>query len=111
MDVLAEDDVDPRDIPLGRDILHILHTVYPGWAWVVEIPRGQNIVNIRNLSACPRGTYGFRCHKDKLTAASLTRAIVMAGGEFLERFRMRRGAFREEEVKDRPKLIFEKPET
>lgn len=110
MDVIAEDDVDPRDIPLAKEILRTLLTCYPGWAWVVEIPAGQNIVKIKNLDACPRGSYGFMCHKDKLSGGSVTLSVMRAGGHFLERYNMPRTKFKEEFVKDRPKLYFEKPD-
>ncbi len=98
----------PRDWSLARDVRHILETHYPGWIWGVEIPEGQNVVIVRNLDCDPHGKYGMVLHRDKLDPT--LQKVVAAAGEFLERYRMRRGAYREEETDGRI-LVLEKPDT
>ena len=79
----------PEDVTLCGQIGHLLVSHYPDWDWRVEIPPDQNIVIIRNLTCDPRGKMGMVIHKDKL--GRTLKSVVMAGGEFLERFRMKRG--------------------
>ena len=98
----------PRDWSLARDVRYMLETHYPEWAWGVEIPPGQNVVIVRNLDCDPRGKFGFVLHRDKLDPT--LRRVVMAGGEFLERYRMRRAAYRPEETEGRL-MVTERPET
>ena len=98
----------PCDWSLARDVRHVLETHYPGWVWGVEIPEGQNVVIVRNLDCDPHGKYGMVLHRDKLDPT--LRKVVDAAGEFLERYRMRRGAYRPEEIDGRI-LILERPDT
>ncbi len=110
--VIAPPAIDPRiarrDWPLARAVRHVLESHYPEWAWGVEIPQGQNVVIVRNLDCDPKGKYGMVLHRDKLDPA--LRQVVLAGGEFLERFRMRRAGYRPEETNGRV-LVLERPET
>ncbi len=107
-DVDTLDRDDPKDVKLCGEIGRKLWEHYPDWDWGVEIPPdNQNVVIVRNVTCDPRGNMGMVCHKDKLDPA--LQSVVRAGGEFLERYNMRRGRFREEEIDGR-QMIFEKPE-
>jgi hypothetical protein len=107
--LMAEADVLPADKTMGRQVLEKLHKHYPGWSWVVDVPRGQNVVVVRNLDCDPRGTMGFVLHKRGLFGDASLKNVMFAGGEFLERYRMRTAGYRDEEVADRT-MIFEKPQ-
>ena len=113
---MVREGVDPLDHALGKQVLEILCTHYPGWFWRVEIPRAfygnkQNIVIIRNTDTNPRGDpHGYVLHKSELSGANLNKSVMRAGGEILERYRMRRAAFREEEIADRQMLV-ERPDS
>ncbi len=109
--VIAPPGVDPNiapsDWPLARDVRRVLETHYPGWDWGVEIPRGQNVIIVRNLTCNPNGKYGWLIHRDKLGAA--LSEVERGAGAFLERYRMRRAGFRPEETEGRI-MQLEKPE-
>lgn len=87
-------DLDRLDETLARDVRAKLFQHYPGWAWAVEIPPGQNVVIIRNLDANPRGQYGLVIHKDKLYGDPYLKKVVMGAGEFLERYRLIRAGWK-----------------
>lgn len=93
------------DDPLIAEVNNLLTTHYPGWCWYVQAPEGGNVVIVRNLDCDPHGKMGMVIHKDKYTSGG----AIRAGGEFLERYRMRRGEYREEEVEGRTMLL-EKPD-
>lgn len=109
-DVIVHDDArdDPKDRVLAGQIGRLLWEHYPGWAWYVEIPPNQNVVIIRNLDCDPRGRMGMVRYKNGLSASM--HEVVLAAGEFLERYRMRRGRIDEAELMNR-QMLFEKPDT
>lgn len=80
---------DPADVALIGHINRVLHEHYPGYDWAVDIPPHQNIVKILNLTLDPRGKVGMINYKNRLDPGLKT--VVMAAGEFLERYNMRRG--------------------
>lgn len=81
----------PNDIALVNEINRILHEHYPGWQWGVDIPPHQNMVYVRNLDLDPSGQVGMKCYKNSIDVNM--KEIVRAGGELLERYRMRRGKY------------------
>ncbi len=110
MIVHAEPDLTPLDRELGLKVLNKLHTAYPGWSWIVDVPPGQNVVIVRNATCDPRGRMGFVIYKDRLYGDPQLLKVMRAGGEFLERYRMRRAAYRPEFVEGR-NMHLEKPNT
>lgn len=111
--------VDPMatksDKALGYQVKRILDELYPGWAWGVEVPRPvlgkpRDDLIIRNYDCDPRGNMGFYLRKSALAGGTIRQTIMRAGGEFLERYKMRRAGYREEETDGRM-MIFEKAET
>lgn len=109
MEFAADDDVSPLDAQLAKEVLTVLHTFYPGHAWIADVPPGQNILKIKNLDCDPRGRYGFVFHKTNLQMSNLTRTVMRAGGEFLERWKVERARL-QEELALNPRQIFEKPD-
>ncbi len=108
--VHIEDDPsdDPKDVVLCGEIGRVLWDAYPGYAWRVEIPPHQNIIIIRNLDCDPKGRMGMVIYKDQLDVGR--NSVVRAAGEFLERYRMRRGRLDGDDLASR-QMIFEKPDT
>lgn len=92
---IVEDVTNPLDVEAASHTLikaaaDTLEKHYPGWGWMVALDLQGGVLDVR----CARlpGPYGFRL---KLTSIDYEgRAIMRAGGEFLERYRRRRGAFR-----------------
>ena len=105
----------PQDKSLGDQVKEVLDELYPDWSWGIEIPRPffgmkRDDIIIRNYDCDPRGNMGFYLRKSALSGGSLRITIMRAAGEFLERYKMRRAGFREEETADRI-MTFEKADT
>lgn len=97
--VTISEDTDPRQEPLARDIARTLEAHYPGHPWHVTVAHGMAVVRNYGLSH----DSGFGLHIDKLGSAdAVKRGAVIAGGEFLERHNVRRGAFR---IEDYPRRV------
>lgn len=113
MQVKDDGGLHPLDRELGVRVLEVLHRHYPGWGWTVDVPSGQNVVVVRNLDCDPRGTYGILLKKDRLSGGDMSTKVMLAGGEFLERYRMIRQAYKAAEelgISER-KMIFERPDS
>lgn len=100
----------PLDEDLAQSIRRKLYEHYPGWAWTVEIPPNQGVVIIRNLDADPRGRYGYLVKLARVYCDPDLKSVMRAGGEFLERYRLRRAAYKPELVEGR-KMFVARPDS
>lgn len=85
-----------NDEILAKRCADMLNQHYPGYVWAVNVnatPTGGCIF-IKNFSVSYR--YGYVLHIEKLDAK--LRKVINAGGEILERARLNRGKWREEEL-------------
>ena len=111
----AESTVDTMELALGRDILAVLNRHYPDWAWRVEFPsdagtgRRAGIVVIRNLDCDGRGKMGMAIKLTALASDPALDLVKMLGGEFLERYKLKRAGFKIEEI-DPTAMLLRKPE-
>lgn len=105
--VLSHPDDSVNDQLLCTRVGQKLWDHYPGWSWHVDIPPNQNVVIVRNLTISHTKPYGFVIYKDRITAGMAE--IVKAGGEFLERWNIRRAAMEAARIEGR-RFIFEKPQ-
>lgn len=78
-----------NDLVTIKNVLSVLSRHYPDHPWAVRIDGG--ILEVKNQGA--HGTLGFAVPLTALQT-DYSKKIVMAGGELLERFRLRRGAAR-----------------
>ena len=100
---------DGRDDSLIVQIQLALERHYPGWAWYVEVPPGQNIAVIKNLDLGSRGKpWGFVLHKSRI--GHDMKLVMRAGGELLERYRQRRGAVSVDTLLDTRTVVFGQPD-
>ena len=92
-----KDQQDALDMATAKDYADALNTAYPGHLWAVNVQGEQGIATIHNLMLS--GKYGYLLHLNKRYSASEARTkAVMAGGEILERFKVRRGRMDEEKM-------------
>lgn len=92
---------DALDMAQAKEYADALNTAYPGHLWAVNVQGAQGIVTIHNLMLSAK--YGYLLHLDKRYSASEARkAAIMAGGEILERFKVRRGRMDEAKMADLP---------
>ena len=72
-------------------IFSVLFGSYPGHFWEVKADAAQGIAIIR-IPILMGSTLGYTLHLDKITSPNdLKRAVIRAGGEILERWRIPRG--------------------
>jgi len=85
------------DFNMAKDMAETLYEAYPDHAWAVTCEGKKGIATVRNMSLA--GNWGFVLHLKTLSSASdWKKRIVMAGGELLERFRLRRGAANQDAI-------------
>lgn len=78
----------PEHQGIARQVADVLDRHYPNHPWYVEANSG--VVKVKNPALTVEN--GFVLHMPHLKSASdLARGVVWAGGEFLERFNIRRG--------------------
>jgi hypothetical protein len=102
-----------NDFVMAKHIAETLHAHYPGQRWAVTCDGRTGLITIRNLWLS--GTYGYILKIGEISSVSmLTKDVVRAGGEILERFRMARGRFDEVKYHTMPtdfagRLEFDRP--
>lgn len=74
------------EMSLAKTIAEVLTHHYPNFIWSVTVDATNGIATVENVNL--PGKWGFYLHLAKLDAGG--RRIVMAGGELLERFNLRR---------------------
>lgn len=75
---------------LCKTLFEKLWEHYPGYNWQVKVDAKQGIATIR-IPILMGPTLSYVLHLDKLASDPALRAVVMAGGEILERWRISRG--------------------
>ena len=83
-------DLNANDYVMAMEMANTLHTHYPGHLWAVTCEGEKGIATVRNLGLS--GQWGFVLKLvDLSTASDWKKKVVRAGGELLERYRLRRG--------------------
>lgn len=91
IDLTGTPDIAALDFNMAKEIAEVLHVAYPGHLWAVTSEGEKGIATVRNMALA--GNWGFVLKLGSLyTSSDFKKQIVMAGGELLERFRLRRGA-------------------
>lgn len=88
----AENQINANDMVQAKHIGDVLARHYPGHAWMVHVDGKQGIAIVRNQMLNGQWGYVIRL-TDIISASDLDRVAMLAGGEILERFKLRRGAF------------------
>lgn len=85
-------DIAANDLVMAKTMSEVLNRHYPGHMWAVNVQGVQGIATIYNLALSGRWGFVLRL-PDHYSASDFDRAIVNAGGELLERYRLARGKF------------------
>ncbi len=84
--------VTANDMVMAKTMAETLHAAYPGHLWAVTCDGKSGMADVRNLYLS--GNWGFRLKLHAIYSASeFKREVLRAGGELLERYRLRRGSF------------------
>lgn len=110
----TDGEVEPWELTLGRDVIRVLDKHFPGWMWSVEFPstfaNKPGMVVIRNTDCDPRGKMGFALPLTDLASDPDMHCVMLAGGEFLERYRMRTRGYRPGDLDGRT-MVLERPQS
>lgn len=88
--VTENPDLAANDLILAKQMAETLHKHYPGHLWAVTCEGAKGIATVRNLALS--GNWGFILKlRDHYSASSFEREVMRAGGELLERFKLRAG--------------------
>lgn len=89
--MITTDVEEVRDLNLAKEIAEILHEHYPNHLWAVNIKGG--LVHVKNYYISDK--FGMAIHYKNISgdAAVRKKKIIRAGGEFLERAKMKRGKY------------------
>ena len=99
IDLTASPDVAALDFNTSREMAESLHAAYPGHLWAVTCEGDKGIATVRNLSLS--GQWGFVLKLVSMsTSSDWKKQVINAGGELLERYKLRRGAANEAEIAD-----------
>lgn len=95
---LAETKTGPSslDYDLARRGAEALMRHYPQYLWATHCDNRTGMYDIKCLSLS--GNWGYRLKIADVQHESSMRCVIMAGGEILERYRMRRGVADEADV-------------
>jgi hypothetical protein len=74
---------------LAKDVMDLLHRHYPGHAWAVQINEFGRMLNIFNTLLHP--VWGYTIRASDIMDDPRREKAVLAGGEILERFGLKRG--------------------
>ena len=74
---------------LAGNALATLERHYPDWGWQVGVDDIGGVMHVR-ATAIPSGRWGFLLKLKRVDPEGL--AVMRAGGELLERYRLRRAA-------------------
>lgn len=76
------------DVVLAKNAAAVLDKHYPGHLWGINVNGETGVMQVFNLALS--GRWGFILKLDKIDPE--LRAVMRAGGELLERYRLKRGA-------------------
>lgn len=92
------------NMQIARECMRILLDAFPGYPWTVTADVEQGVVTLALPSIM--GKFSFIIHADAIaTANDMAREIRRAGGEILERYKLRRGSMIGAEFSDVRKAI------
>lgn len=76
------------DVVLAKNAAEVLNKHYPGHLWGINVDGSTGVMQVFNLALS--GRWGFILKLDKIDPE--LKAVMRAGGELLERYRVKRGA-------------------
>lgn len=91
---------DTLDFAVAKHVADTLNKHYAGFMWAVNASSETGMVQVRNLSLS--GDWGFNLHMRRVQEDVSGKIIRDAGGEILERYRVKRGAINHDKVEELP---------
>lgn len=93
----AEPNLTANDFVMAKEMAEALHQAYPGHLWAVTCSGTTGMADVRNLMLS--GNWGFRLKlKEIYSGSAFKKDVIKAGGELLERYRVSRGRYNDDEI-------------
>jgi hypothetical protein len=92
----GEDGISSGGMLLVKRTAETLHKHYPGHLWAVNIDEEGGVITVMNLALS--GKWGFLLKLKTVQEDPDLKSVMRAGGELLERYRLRRGGYRPGEL-------------
>lgn len=90
----------PAEMHLAGQIGEALNKHYPGHLWAVNVDNVGGVVNIFNMRLS--GRWGFTLHLNDVLHDPDLKTVMRAGGELLERYRLKVGRFNQDQYDSLP---------
>lgn len=94
--IIEETVTEEANMKLAEAIAEGLHHFYPGHLWAVTVQSG--VADIRNIAVSGDMAYTLHLATIKGSAQDFKKAVMRAGGEYLERYGLTRGAAKSDEL-------------
>lgn len=92
---MAEIEYAAAEATISERVANTLHQAYPGHAWAAKADIWAGTVAIYNFHLS--GKWGFLMKLSDLVGDVNMKKVIAAGGELLERYRMSRGRFNQDQ--------------
>ena len=93
-------EINANDFVMAKNMADLLNRQYPNHLWAVTCQGDQGIATVRNLRLS--GHLGYIIKLADLYQDPSMKAVLRAGGEILERYRLSRGKFNEDQYTNLP---------
>lgn len=87
----GQDGISASGMMLVKRTAEALNKHYPGHLWAVNINEDGGVITVMNLALS--GSWGFLLKLKTVQEDPDLRSVMRAGGELLERYRLRRGRY------------------
>lgn len=94
----GEDGISASGMLLVKRTAETLHRHYPGHLWAVNIDEEGGVITVMNLALS--GKWGFLLKLKTVQEDPDLKSVMRAGGELLERYRLRRGRYESGSIKE-----------
>ena len=91
--------IDPRQLDVDASLANLtrrygeaLEKHYPGWLWMINPDQDGGVIYIYSLRLS--GEWGYTLKTGEVENDTHEKAAIMAGGEILDRFNIRRGKYK-----------------
>lgn len=95
IELTSDPNICTNDYVLAKNMADVLNRAYPDHLWGVTCDGLTGIATVRNLRLS--GQWGFILKLSEVNSDPTLKCVKLAGGELLERYRLSRSRFKQDE--------------
>lgn len=95
IELTDDPNINGNDYVTAKNMADVLNKAYPDHLWGVTCDGSTGIATVRNLRLS--GQWGFILKLSEINTDPTLKCVKMAGGELLERYRLSRARFKQDE--------------